>query len=51
MFSLEDIISKEVEDVHKLWKSRSEQFKMEKSSSEGHLSLLQLNSLQRMLLV
>jgi hypothetical protein len=44
MFTLEDIINKLEEDVNKLWKSQSEQFKMEKSSSEGHLLLLQLNS-------
>jgi len=38
-------------DEHKLWKSQCEQFKGENSSSEGHLLLLQLNSLPRILRV
>jgi len=41
MFTVEGIINKLVEDVCKLWKCQSEQFKWEKSLLEGHLLLLQ----------
>jgi hypothetical protein len=51
MFTIEGIINKPVQDIHKLWKCQSEQFEMENSSSEGHLLLLQLNSLHRLLRV
>ena len=51
MFTLEGVINKLVEDVQKFWKCQSEQFEMEKSSSEGHLLLLQLNTLPRILRV
>jgi len=51
MLTFQVIINKLVDDVHKLWKCQSEQFDMEKSSSEGHLLLLQLNSLPRTLRV
>ena len=51
MFTLEDIINKLGEDVDKLWKCQSEQFNSEKSSSEGHLLLLQLNTSHRILRV
>jgi len=45
MLTVEGIINRLMEDVHNLWKIQSEQFKMEKSSSEGHLLLLLLNFL------
>jgi hypothetical protein len=51
MLTVEGIINKLVDDVHKLWKYKSEQFKMEKYLSEGHLLFLQLNSLPRILRV
>jgi len=51
MLTVEGIINELMEDVHKLWKSQSEQFKLQESSSEGHLLLLQLNSLPRILRV
>jgi hypothetical protein len=44
-------MNKLVEDVQSMWKRQSEQFKVEKTSSEGHLLLLQLNSLHRALRV
>jgi len=49
MFTLEDIMNRLVHDVHKLWKYQRVQFKSEKSLSEGHLLLLQLNSLHHVL--
>ena len=45
MFTLEDIINVLEEDMHKLLKFHSEQLKLQKSSLEGHLMLLQLNYL------
>lgn len=39
------------EDVKQLWKFHSEQRKMEELSLEGHLLLLQLNYLYRLLRV
>jgi len=51
MLTVEGIINRLMEDVHKLWKCQSEQFKLEETSSEGHLLLLQLNSLPCILLV
>ena len=51
MFTFEDIVNKLVQDVHKLWKCQSEQFDKENSSLDGHLLLLQLNSLHRLLRV
>jgi hypothetical protein len=39
------------EDLHKVWKFHSEQRKLEKSSLEVHLLLLQLNYLHRLLRV
>jgi len=51
MFALEDIMNVLEEDVHKMWKFHSEKFKLEKSSLEGHLLLLQLNDLHRLLRV
>ena len=44
-------MNKLVEDMHSLWKRQSEQLNLEKSSSEGHLLLLQLNSLHLVLRV
>jgi hypothetical protein len=51
MFTFEEIINELLEDVHSLWNSQSEQLKLEKVSSEGHLVLLQLNPLHRALRV
>ena len=51
MFTIEDIMNVLEDDVHKLWKFHSEQLKLEKSSLEGHLLLLQLNYLHRLLRV
>ena len=51
MFTLEDIMNKLVENVHKLWKCQREQSNSEKSSFEIHLLLLQLNSSHRKLRV
>ena len=51
MFTLEDIMKVLEEDVHKLWKFHREQLKLEKPSLEGHLLLLQLNCLHRLLRV
>jgi hypothetical protein len=51
MFTIEGIMNVLEDDVHKLWKFHSEQFKLEKSSLEGHLLLLQLNYLHRLLRV
>lgn len=51
MFTIEDIINVQEEDVHKLWKFLCKQFKLEKLSLEGHLLLLQLNSLLHLLRV
>jgi len=45
MFTLEDIMNALEENMHKLQKFSSEQLKLEKSSLEGHLMLLQLNYL------
>jgi len=45
MLTAEGNINRLMEDVHKLWECQREQFKREKSLSEGHLLLLQLNSL------
>ena len=39
------------EDMHQLWKFHSEQRKLEQPSLEGHLLLLQLNNLHRLLRV
>jgi len=44
-------MNKLVEDVHCLWKRQSEQFKVERSSSEGHYLLLHLNTLRHVLRV
>jgi hypothetical protein len=44
-------MNKLVEDVHIMWNRQSEQFKVEKSSSEGHLLLLDLNLLHHELRV
>jgi hypothetical protein len=51
MFTLEDIMNVLEEDVHKMWKFHSEQFKLEMWSLEGHLLLLQLNYLYHLLRV
>jgi len=51
MFTFEDIVNKLVQDVHKLWKCRSEQFNSEKPLLDGHLLLLQLKSSHRILRV
>ena len=51
MFTIERVINKLVEDVHKLWKCLNEQFESEKPSSVGQLLLLQLNSSHRLLQV
>jgi len=51
MFTMEGIMNVQREDMHNLWKFYSEQFKMEKSSLEGHLRLPQLNYLHRLLRV
>jgi len=51
MFTLEKIVNVLEDDVHKLWKFHSEQLKMEKSSLERQLQLLQLNGLHRLLRV
>jgi hypothetical protein len=51
MFTLEDRMNVLKEFVHKMWKLHSEQLKLEKSSFEGHLLLLQLNDLHRLLSV
>jgi hypothetical protein len=51
MFPIEDIMNVPEEDVHKLWKSCSDKFKLEYLSLEGHLLLLQLNSLLHLLRV
>jgi len=51
MFTLEDIMNVLKEDLHKLWKFHSEQLKLEKSSLEGHLLLLQLSYLHCLLRV
>jgi len=51
MFTLEGIINKLEEDVHKLAECECEQFKWEKSSLQGHLLFLQLNSSHRTLRV
>jgi len=51
MLTVEGNIHRLMVDVHKLWKCQREQFKGEKSSLEGHLLLLQLNSLPRILRV
>jgi len=51
MFTIEGIMNVLKDDVHKLWKFYSEQFKLEKSLLEGHLLLLQLNYLHRLLRV
>jgi hypothetical protein len=51
MFTLEVIIVMLEEDVQKFWKFQNEQFKLEKSSLQGHLQLLQLNSLHHFLRV
>jgi hypothetical protein len=45
MLTVEGIINELKMYVHKLWTYQGEQFKMEKSSSKGHLLLLQLNAL------
>jgi len=49
MFIIQGIINVLEENVHTLWKFHSEQHKLEKSSLEGHLLLLQLNDLHRLL--
>jgi len=51
MFAVDGIINNLEEDKHKLWICQNKQFKSEKSTSEGHLLLLQLNSLHRTLRV
>jgi len=51
ILTVEGIINKLMVDVHKLWECQSEQFEREKSLSEGHLLLLQLHSLPRILRV
>jgi hypothetical protein len=51
MLTVEGILNRLVEDVHKLWICQREQFKWEKSPSEGHVLLLQLNTLPRTLRV
>jgi hypothetical protein len=45
MFTLEDIMNALEEDVNKMWKFHSEQFKLKMWSLEVHLLLLQLNYL------
>jgi hypothetical protein len=47
MATIEDIMNVLEKDVDKLWKFHSEQFKLEKCLLEGHLLLLQLNTLHR----
>jgi C4-type Zn-finger protein len=47
MATIEGIMNVLEDDVHTLWKFHSEQHKLEKSSLEGHVLLLQLNDLQR----
>ena len=49
MFTIEDIMNVLKDDVHQLRTFHSEQFKLGKSSLEGHLLLLQLNYLHRLL--
>ena len=51
MVTIEGIMKVMKEDVHKLCKFHSEQFKLKQSSLEGQLLLLQLNSLHRLLRV
>ena len=51
MVTIEGIMKVMKEDVHKLCTFHSEQFKLKKSSLEGQLLLLQLNSLHRLLRV
>jgi len=51
MLAHEGIINNLVEDMQKFWKCHSEQFESEESLSEGHLLLLQLNTLHRILRV
>jgi len=51
MFTLEGIVNRLEDDVHKLWKCQREQFKSEKTSSEGHLLLLHLNTAHRIVRV
>ena len=50
MFAIEGIMNVLEEYVHKLWNFHSQQFKLERSSL-GHLLLLQLNDLHRLLRV
>jgi len=51
MFTFEDVMNLPKEDLHKMWTFHSEQFKLEKLPLEGHLLLLQLNYLHRLLRV
>ena len=49
MVAIEGIMNVLEENVHKLRNFHSEQFKLKKSSLEGQLLLLQLNSLHHLL--
>jgi hypothetical protein len=49
MFTIEGIMNVLEEGVYKLWKFHSEELKLEKSSLEGRLLLLQLNNLHPLL--
>ena len=51
MLTFEDTINKVEENMNKVWKSQTEQYKVDKSSSERYLLLLHLNSLPRILRV
>ena len=51
VFTLELIMNVLEEDLHQLWKFHREQLKLEMSSLEGQLLLLQLNCLHRLLRV
>jgi hypothetical protein len=49
MVTLEGIIIMPEEHVQKFWKLHNEQFKLDNSVLKGHLLLLHLNSLHRLL--
>jgi hypothetical protein len=51
MLTVEGVINKLEQNVHKLWECDSELFKLEKSALEAHLLLLQLITFQRILRV
>jgi hypothetical protein len=45
VFTVEGVINKLEQNVHRLWECNSEQFILEKCLPQGHLLLLQLISL------